>query len=143
MTPESRTRLREMTKRDEGCRLLPYHDSAEKLTIGYGHNLDKPLTQRAVNVIPDDDLADAVDDVRRSISWSKNLDDIRFAVLVAMAFNLGIGGLLKFKKMLGAAAVRDFSLAADEMIASMWAGQVGKRANRLARLMRTGAWPPT
>jgi len=40
--------------------------------------------------------------------------------------------------MLAALAVDDYELAADEMLDSKWAIQVGKRAIELSRMMREG-----
>ena len=57
-----------------------------------------------------------------------------------LAFNLGISGLLKFKKMLAALLQLDYSMAASEMLDSKWAEQVGSRADDLAKQMRTGEW---
>ncbi len=55
-----------------------------------------------------------------------------------MAFNLGMAGLLKFQKMITAIGCMDYGGAADEMLDSRWARQVGRRAQRLAEMMRTG-----
>jgi len=55
-----------------------------------------------------------------------------------MAYNLGLGGLNKFQNMIKAIDDGDYSKAASEMLASRWASQVGDRAERLAKLMRTG-----
>lgn len=55
-----------------------------------------------------------------------------------MAYNLGISGLLKFKKMLKTLEEENYPKAAKEMLDSLWAIQVGKRADHLAYLMRHG-----
>jgi len=55
-----------------------------------------------------------------------------------MAYNLGIAGLNKFRKMWAAIDVADYATAAEEMLDSKWAKQVGVRAIRLSRRMRTG-----
>ena len=57
-----------------------------------------------------------------------------------MAFNLGVAGLLKFKKMIAALEKRDYDTAAIEMLDSQWAKQVGQRSQELSRQMRTGKW---
>jgi len=48
-----------------------------------------------------------------------------------MAFNLGITRLLNFKKFLGALELKHYKTAAEEMMDSRWATQVGPRATRL------------
>lgn len=65
------------------------------------------------------------------------LDEVRQRVCVDMAYNLGFKAL-EFKKAMKAIEKRDWSSAAREMHKSKWAGQVGERAERLARMMLTG-----
>ncbi|OPZ48986.1 MAG: hypothetical protein BWY95_00416 [Bacteroidetes bacterium ADurb.BinA104] len=55
-----------------------------------------------------------------------------------MCFNLGIKGLLEFKNTLTFIAAGDWERAANGMLASKWAKQVGKRAIELSELMRKG-----
>ena len=50
----------------------------------------------------------------------------------------GKRGLLGFKNTLGMIERGDYAAAADGMLKSLWAKQVGKRAQRLAQTMRTG-----
>jgi lysozyme len=69
------------------------------------------------------------------------LDDARQDVLADMAFNLGVGGLMDFRRMLAAARAGAYDLAAAEMLASDWASQVGARARRLSILMQHGDRP--
>ena len=69
------------------------------------------------------------------------LDDVRQRVLLDMAFNLGVVGLLSFKRTLGVIEAGRYELAAAMMLDSKWAGQVGQRAERLSRMMATGKDP--
>jgi lysozyme len=136
--------------RDEGLRLNAYRDGKGKLTIGYGHNLDaNPVAGlSASSTLTDDqalrllhaDILDAMRRLETALPWSASIDDARFGVLVNMAFNLGIDGLLTFRKTL--ALVRDghYTDAGAEMLDSVWAGQVKGRARRLAKQMATGVW---
>ncbi|MHB8284360.1 MAG: glycoside hydrolase family protein, partial [Caulobacteraceae bacterium] len=55
----------------------------------------------------------------------------RADVLVNMAYNLGIGGLLQFDRFLAAMRAGQWSGAVAAMRLSAWAGQVGDRARRL------------
>ena len=57
-----------------------------------------------------------------------------------MAFNLGVRGLLGFKKALAAVKAGDFEKAAEEMLDSKWRRDVKCRAYELAEQMRTGKW---
>ena len=62
-------------------------------------------------------------------------------MVLDMAFNLGVRGLSKFRNALAAMEARDYATAAEEMMDSRWAQQVGGRAARLAVMMETGQWP--
>jgi len=124
----------------EGRRAHPYRDTVGKLTIGVGRNLDdKGLSEEEIDVLLDNDITEAWQELTRSLSWFPSLDDVRQHVLLDMAVNLGVAGLLQFKKMLAACERRDFDGAAAEMLDSKWATQVGDRAKTLDRMMRTGA----
>ena len=57
-----------------------------------------------------------------------------------MAYNMGVGGLLGFRKTLGFIEAGDYASASVEMLNSRWATQVGGRANKLSRVMLTGSW---
>ena len=55
-----------------------------------------------------------------------------------MAFNLGIYGLLTFKKFLKYLKNEEYVKASKEMLDSKWAKQVGSRARELSEQIRTG-----
>ena len=57
-----------------------------------------------------------------------------------MAFNIGIYGLLGFKKFLSLCEAMSYTDASEEMLNSKWAEQVGARAHRLSLQMRSGEW---
>lgn len=127
-------------KRHEGLRLDLHKCPTGYLSIGYGHNLEaKGITEKTAEFILLDDLADAEEQVRKHIHV-KRLSDARLGVLINMAFNLGIHGLLGFKQFLYFLSMDDYERAADEMLDSRWAMQVGGRAKELAEQMRTGEW---
>jgi len=123
----------------EGLRLTPYRDTMGKLTIGVGRNLDDVGISReeAMHMLSSD-LERAENDVRRDIGSFDELSPARQRVLVEMAFNLGIAGLKKFQRMLAALDAHDYKTAAAQMRTSLWAQQVGARAERLAKAMETG-----
>jgi lysozyme len=58
-----------------------------------------------------------------------------------MIFNLGIARFSAFKKTISLIEEGSYSEAAQEMLDSRWANQVGSRANELSEMMRTGLWP--
>lgn len=128
-------------KRDEGLRLTPYKDSVGKTTIGYGRNLDDVgiSTDEAVYMLQGD-VRRAAEDVNQHLPWAKDLADARLGVLINMAFNMGIHGLMGFKNTLALIESGDFDQAADEILKSKWAEQTGARAHRLSLQLRSGEW---
>lgn len=131
--------LKAQLKIDEGYSKKMYVDSKGIWTIGIGHNLrDKPLTDRAIQIIFEDDMADAEADARKLIKSFDTLNDVRKAVVVNMAFNMGYAVFSKFIKTIAAIDSGDYAAAAKNMLNSVWAGQVGARAQRLADKMAKG-----
>lgn len=129
---------------------VAYACPAGRLTIGYGHNLDdNPVPglsgashisdEEAETLLRQDCIAIAsrLDAV---IPWWRNLSAPRQAVLLNMAFNIGVRGLLRFVRMLEAVQREDWERARAEMLNSRWARQVGRRAPELAAQMLTGEW---
>lgn len=142
----------------EGIRLQPYRCPRGFLTIGVGRNLQtNPLSREEIKILGRQDLSSGITrqeaffllrgDIRRTlekcrkeIPFFDNLDDERQYVLVDMAFNMGIGGLLKFQKMLAFIGVGNYRQAAAELLSSRYARQVRIRAERLAQTLQTGRW---
>lgn len=141
----------------EGIRLQPYKCPAGFLTLGVGRNLEtNPLTAEEMRVCGCDYMFGITknaafyllkNDIKRveaecaeRIPFWKQLDDERQYALVDMAFNLGINGLLKFKKMLAWLGVGNYIQASTECLASKYAKDVGERAVRIARLIEKGVW---
>lgn len=142
-------RLRETIKRHEGTgpvtkvggelRFMPYRDSVGLESIGYGRNLDhNGINEIEAEVMLDHDIARAVGDVRFIVGNFAALSDRRQEVVVNMLFNLGRTRFLKFKHFLLALAAEEYDKAADEMLLSKWAEQVGARATELSDWMRAG-----
>jgi len=125
--------------RDEGLRLKPYRDTVGKLTIGIGRNLDdRGISRDEAMTLLQNDIDAHLREVKAALPWLVSLDEVRQRVLVNMAFNLGVPKLLEFRNTLQAIANGDWKKAAAGMRASLWAKQVGQRAERLARMMESG-----
>ncbi len=134
-----RDSLRELLIKHEGVRLKMYPDSVGKWTIGVGRNLsDVGITERECDMLLLDDIERVCEDLDRELPWWRNVDEERQRVLANMCFNVGIAKLLGFKNTLAYVQARQWESAAQAMLASKWAGQVGPRATRLAERMRTG-----
>lgn len=135
----NKTKLAEQLKKHEGLRLKPYKDTVGKLTLGIGRNLeDKGITEQEALFMLNNDVDYFYKKLTKELPWVKNLDDARQNVLINMAFNLGINGLLGFKNTLELVRSGDYLIAGEEMLDSKWARQVGSRAVELSEQMRTG-----
>ena len=76
--------------------------------------------------------------LKSELSFFANLDSERQYALIDMAFNLGVFGLLRFKKMLKALEKGNYKIASQECLASKYAKDVGIRASRIAHTIETG-----
>lgn len=138
--------MQSMIQQHERLELTAYKDTRGFLTIGYGHLVlprdgiksGDTISQARAESLFMDDLRVAVDDylalfgdVDHSLPRGAKL------ALVDMAFNLGRSRLAGFQRMIAAVRDRNFARAADEMLNSRWATQVGGRAVELASMMRS------
>lgn len=133
---------------DEGFRSVVYQDIVDVWTIGFGTTRigGIPVTENTPDMTEDvardllrADLYQALIDAQGLIPTWAQLNSTRQEVLANMAYNLGRRGLTKFYLMRSALQLADFAEAADQMLSSRWAIQVGMRAVRLAHQMRTGS----
>lgn len=137
MDDEQRAKLAGELRRDEGVRLKTYQCSANKLSIGIGRNLeDRGITRDEAEYLLSNDLSETFTNLDRACPWWKKLTPQQQRGLANMCFNLGLGKLLGFRQMLAALERGDGRAAADHALASLWAKQVGERAQRIARLFR-------
>lgn len=136
--------LIESIKRHEGLSLTAYKCTLGKLTIGYGHYLeDDVITEKVAEQMLHDDLLQISKELNYSLldKYCIDLDFLPFNVknvLVEMAFQLGVTGLLKFQKTMEYIRLRIYPLAAKEMLDSKWARQTPDRARELSNLMKGG-----
>lgn len=137
-------KLRAQLIRDEGKVAHAYQDSLGYWTIGVGHLIDKAkggsLPDFIIDTLLEHDIEKHKRELIAALPWFIELDPVRQAVLVNMAFNLGTAGLLKFANTLRSIREGAYSAAAIHMLESKWAQQVGVRAQRLAAQMETGVW---
>lgn len=73
----------------------------------------------------------------KSLPWVKEASFVTRTVLLNMAFNMGLQGLLKFHNTLRFVREKDYARAASNMTQSLWYRQVGDRAKELVERMRT------
>lgn len=133
--------LIESIKRHEGYRDRIYLDSEGKLTCGWGHHLwvGSKVPIEASDAFFKQDLADAVSSFRTIPPvYRRHLNPVRARVITEMIYNMNVQRVLLFRKMWEAIENMDYDRAADEMLSSKWATQVGQRAIELAEIMRKG-----
>lgn len=124
---------------DEGRKKKPYNDVKGKISIGVGRNLtDVGLSNDEIDLLLTNDVVRAVSAAQELFSNFQTLSDNRKAALANMAFNLGKDGLGQFHNLIDCVQRENWEGAAMSMMNSLWATQVGKRAERLAFLMRKG-----
>lgn len=144
-------KLKKQLEFEEGRVLTVYKCSQGHSTIGIGHNLDaKPMhhggriphkiTDAECDAIFIEDIQQTVDGLTRQWKGLGLLSDARRDAIIQMAFQLGVSGVMKFKKMLKALEVCEWSKAHKEALDSDWAKQTPARANRVATQILTGVY---
>lgn len=137
------TLARKIIAAEEGWRDQPYYCSEGYPTIGYGFKLagkGDPLPNFVLPRAAGDAWLDAlILSIEHTMAAKlTRLNAARSAVIVSMCYQLGIQGVLQFKRMWAAIDRQDWQSAADEMLDSRWAKQTPERAQRHAQIMRIG-----
>jgi lysozyme len=122
---------------DEGFRSHVYIDTTGHRTIGYGFNLEAGITQAAAQALLSAQVADLAKTLAR-YWWAAALDDARFSVVIEVAFNDGVDGLLHFVKMLSALGAKNWQGAHDELLDSDAAHLNQTRYKALAQILLNG-----
>jgi len=139
--------LQERIKQHEGLSLTIYPDVLGYSTIGYGHKCSSAeiqkykdgITKEEAEAIFQDDFAKKSAQAKAIAgdNWKK-LNEARQGVIIEMVFQLGMGGVLKFKRMWAAIDAGDYDEAAAQMIESVWHKQTRTRCEDLAAIMKHG-----
>ena len=128
---------KQMLRLHEGLRLKPYEDTTGLLTIGYGRNLvGNGISVDEAEYLFNNDVNRVDAELTQTFEWYSLLSVVRKAVIIDMAFNLGIRGLGLFKQTIKYIENKEFDKAAEGMLNSLWAKQVGRRAVELSKMMK-------
>lgn len=134
----------EQLEREEGVRYSAYQDRLGYWTIGVGRLIDARkggcLSREEVQMLLRNDVTRCMAELISRLPWFGTLNEPRQAVLIGMAFQMGVDGLMGFKNTLAKVQAGDYSAAAEGMLNSRWAAQTPARAHRMARQMQTGDW---
>lgn len=137
---------------DEAVRQFPYDDATGKtltkgmtlvgnLTIGIGRNLSaNGISAPEIDLLCANNVQQVIDALTVKLPWFGSLDSVRQGVLINMAFNMGPADLMGWGTFLGLVKAGRYADAADDMAKTPWASEVGDRAKRLEKQMRTGTW---
>ena len=135
----NRDRLIDQLRLHEGVEKTVYDDSEGIPTIGVGRNLrDRGLSDDEIDYLLSNDIDIVVRELDNVMPWWKDLDEVRQRVLCDLVFNLGMPRFSGFKKSISYMKQQMWDQAANELLDSKWARQVGRRAERLSEMMRTG-----
>ena len=145
MTPEGLARL----KLDEGLRLKAYPDPStggKPWTIGYGStgpDISKETVwtreQADTSLLARVKLLET--QLGQRLKFFNTLSPVRQDVLVNIAYNIGVTGLLRWSITLKDIDRGDFAqVAIDLRSNNVWKRQVGERENRCATAFETNKW---
>jgi lysozyme len=136
--------LKQQLIREEGAESCAYQDSLGYWTIGVGRLIDSRkgggLSNEEIDYLLDNDIKRNYEAVLKALPWIEKLSDQRQAVLIEMAFQMGVSGLLQFRRMLGSVEDGQYFEAAAQMVKSTWAQQTPARVHRMALQMETDEW---
>ena len=127
-------------KSDEGWSPFAYQDHLGYWTIGYGFLVDAEKGVGLPEHIAEGWLRFAAesryDELIDRAPWIEAQPEDVQRALGNLCYQIGVGGVLKFKKMLAALQAGDRQKAADEGLDSTWAKQTPARAKRVTDLIR-------
>lgn len=165
LSTQTKQQLIDLLVKHEGEILHVYKCPAGKDTIGVGRNLeDKGLSKYECDVLElgtydkkevidllknrgitkcesrlflSIDIEEFSSELYKVLPWIESAPHTVQLALIDMAFNMGIKGLLKFKKTLYFIKAGQYKEASVEMLNSRWARQVGNRAIELSEMIAT------
>lgn len=124
--------LARQLRRDEGVVEHAYIDSEGWTTIGVGRLIDKRkggrLRDDEIEFLLQNDITEKTEELMRRAPWVADLDDARQGVLINMAFNLGVSGLLGFRKTLALIESGDYAKASERKGSGTYSFRRGRAA---------------
>lgn len=123
---------------EEGFSGKMYKCPADKWTIGYGFNLE---SQEMPRQVADLWLSILIDNIQAKLDKFPFFEEAEAhvrLVLLDMAYQIGVQGLIRFSRMIDAIERKNYQMAAFELMNSRYAIQTPARAQRNADIMRGG-----
>lgn len=119
-------------------KFYPYKDSLGFKTIGYGHlitaleNFDNGISEKEADVLLEKDISTAYKQYKTlGLTLPSDWEDF----MIIMIFQLGLGGVKKFRKMLAALAVQNWPEAIVQAKDSLWYKQTPNRLNDMVQYL--------
>ena len=136
--------LKEEIKEHEGFVNKVYKDHLGFPTIFYGHLItpednyeeDKEYTKEMGEEVFEQDFQRTLDSTQ-SLVGNRSINNTAKEVLIEMVYQMGEGGVSKFKKMWSALDSEDYQTAGSEMLDSRWAKQTPHRCGKLSGKMKS------
>lgn len=124
---------------DAGLHIL-YFDHLGNPTMGYGMLVNEQggMPEHIAQAWLEWTVQRVIEQMDDSMLWWRGESRLRKHALVNMAFQLGVNGLLRFKKMLWQMQHGNYKEAYKEALDSHWAKQTPERAMRIAKMIRDG-----
>jgi lysozyme len=135
--------LIKMLRQHEGVMTHVYRDSEGLETIGVGRCIadgSLGLNDDEIDYLLTNDINRCKEEARQ-FSWYEELDTVRREAVLNLLFNLGRSRFMLFKKAIAGLEDHDYDRASDEFHDSRWRTQVGKRAEDICHMIRTGTYP--
>ena len=124
--------------RIEGVRLAPYRDAAGNLIVAPDDYVERMGVRGCGMAVLEVDVRAVARELEEQWPTVSKLDPVRQRVLIHMAFNMGVRGLLAMMRFVSAVEFHFWETAANDMPISQWAKQEPRRTCVLAAMMRTG-----
>lgn len=121
-------------KHHEGFRGEVYKDTLGFDTVGYGTKM--PLSEEEAEMILESRLKAKIKELETKEPFVNKLPINKQEILAEMSYQLGVNGVLKFRKMWNALKKFDYKAASIEMLDSRWYVQTPNRAKELSDRMR-------
>ena len=124
-------------KKHEGYVPTVYKDSLGIDTIGYGFTIkDLELDEDICEIILERKLKELETRVNLKFKWFMYMPQEIKDVVMEMCYQLGVGGVSKFKKTIAYLQNKQWEEASVEMLDSLWAKQTPNRAKELSNRVK-------
>ncbi len=124
-------------KQHEGYVGIVYKDSLGIDTIGYGFTIkDLELDEDICEIILERKLKELETRVNLKFKWFMYMPQEIKDVVMEMCYQLGVGGVSKFKKTIAYLQNKQWEEASVEMLDSLWAKQTPNRAKELSNRVK-------